>query len=391
MGWQQLGAVGALLGSLLLAGLLLGWLRSRGPRVPRSALLRVSLAGLGLGFLVLLVERWGLRLVGRTGRVEVPLYLTLGLWGPLGEGAKLAALWPAFTRRELRGPLEAITAAALVASIFALLREGDALVTTASPSWVFLVAQVLTMPMQMLLSSPWAFVLGRSYLRSNPRSGFLPSWLAAVVFHGVSSFLLTSGKPAGLVASGALVLGLGLLAFLARDSLLPGATQLPLQHTHTAPPRVDLRELLARKDAPVSVRWVLVGVLVHQGALLLSLIGAVVLGNHLGVDFASVDATEKAAVGPVLFLVSLGLLSFPLAGFLMTRASGISTLLEPALASVLALVGLAVVLGVAAPLVLAVVIPCAPVALSLSCAGAWLALRPLRWQPHQEGGPALSG
>ncbi len=388
---HQLGVAAALLASLLLAGLGLGWLRSRGPRVPRSALLRVGFAGLGLGVLVLFFERWGLELVGRGGRAEVPLYLTLGLWGPLGEGAKLAALWPAFTRRELRGPLEAVTAAALVSSIFALLREGDALATYPEPSWVFLVAQALTMPTQMLLSSPWAFVLGRSYLRSNPRSGFLPSWLAAVVFHGVSSFLLASGKPAGLVASGALLLGLLLLAFLVRDSLRPGATRLALRRTRTALPGVDLRELLARKDAPLSLRWVLLGVLVHQGALLLSLVGAVALGNYLGVDFPSVDATENASVGPVVFLVGLGLLSFPLSGFLMTRASEISTFLEPALASVLALVGLAVVMGVAAPLVLAVVIACAPVALALSCAGAWLALRSLDRYPDAERRPALRG
>jgi hypothetical protein len=101
----------------------------------------------------------------------------------------------------------------------------------------------------------------------------------------------------------------------------------------------------------------------------------VLLGNHFGVDFPSVDAAQNPALGPVVFLVIAGLLSFPVAGFFMTRASGLATLLEPALASVLALVGLTIVLGVAAPLVLAVVIACAPVALALSCAGAWLAIR----------------
>jgi hypothetical protein len=374
-GARQLGVAGALLASLLLASLALGWLRSRGPRVPRSALLRVGFAGLGLGLLVLFFQQWGLALVGRSPQDPAPLYLTLGLWGPMAEGAKLAALWPAFSRRELRGPLEAITAATLVSALFALVHGAHGLTVNPSPSWVFLGAQTLAMPLQMLLSSPWAFVLGRSYLRSNPRSGFLPAWLAAVVLHGVASYLLALGRPAGLAAAGLLILGLLLLGFLARDSLKPGATHLTLRRTRTALPGVDLRELLARKDAPVSFRWVLVGVLVHQGALLLSLVAAVLLGNHFGVDFPSVDAAQNPALGPVVFLVIAGLLSFPVAGFFMTRASGLATLLEPALASVLALVGLTIVLGVAAPLVLAVVIACAPVALALSCAGAWLAIR----------------
>lgn len=360
---------------LLTIALALGWLRSRGPRLPRSALLRVSFAGLGLGLLVLFFERWGLGLVASAAGDTVPLYLTLGLWGPLGEGTKLAALWPAFSRRELRGPLEAVTAAALVSSLFAMSRVVQQFLVQQVPTWTFLGAQVLSIPTQILISSPWAFVLGRSYLRSNPRSGFLPAWLASVVLHGVATYLLALSRPSGLLGVGVLLLGMLLLAFLARDSLKPGASRLILRRSPRAAPVVDLRELLARKDAPVSLRWVFLGVLVNQGALLLSLVGAVLVGNYLGVGFPAVDATINPSLGPVLFLVIAALLAFPFSGFLIARASGVTTLLEPALASVLALVGLAVVMGVAAPLVLAIVIACAPVALALSCAGAWLGIR----------------
>ena len=369
----QLGVSAVPLVGLLLAAVALGWLRSRGPRLPRSALIRVSLVGLGLGLLSLFFERWG---VGLAGAAEVaPLYLTLGLWGPMGEGAKLAALWPAFSRRELRGPLEAVTAAALVSAIFALIRQIHALLSTPAPTGLFLLAQVLAVPAELLVSSPWAFVLGRSYLRSNPRSGFLPAWLSAVVLRGVVAYLLGAARPPGLLAVGILLLGLLPLVFLARDALRPGAVRLSIRRARHAVPGVDLRELLARKDAPVNLRWVTLGILVNQGALLCSLGVAVFAGNYLGVDFPSIDATSSASLGPVLFLICSALLSFPVAGFLLARASGALSLLEPALAAVLAIVGLAAVMGVAAPVVLAVVIACTPVALGLSCAGAWLGMR----------------
>jgi hypothetical protein len=368
-----LGVAGALLGILVQTALGLGWLVTRRPRLHRGAVLRVTLWGALFGLGSLLFQRWGLRLSGAPEGV-VPLYMTLGLWGPLGEGAKLAALLPAFTRRELRGPLEAITAVTVVSCIFGLQRALHTLLTVPGLSRMQVAGLLLAMPAQLLVSSPWAFMLGRSYQRSNPRSGFLPAWLASVVLDGVVAYLVAQQRAAALAAVGVLLAGMLLLAVLARDTLRPGAAKMRLRRVGSGA-GVDLRELLARKDAPVKLRWVLVGVLVNQGSLLCALVGAVLLGNYLGVDFALIEETSNASLKPVLFLISAGLLAFPTAGFLVTRASGVSTLLEPALASVLALVGLGLVMGVAAPVVLAVVIACAPVALILSCAGAWFGLR----------------
>lgn len=371
----QMGVVGTFLVSLLIAVLTLRWLLARRPHLPPNTLLRVGFVGLSISIPVLLFERWGLGLIPSSLGNSVPLYLTLGLWGPLGESTKLAALWSAFSRRELRGPLEAVTASALVSSLFAVSQVVLQILGQATPNWIFLVAQVLSIPMQILISSPWAFLLGRSYLRSNPRSGFLSAWLAAVILHGVLAYLLALNQPVGLLGVGILLAGLLLLAHLAQDSLKPGDIRLILRRSPKVTPLVDLREFLIRKDTAVSFRWVFLGTLVNQGVLLSSLVIAVLFGNYLGVNFAAVDASSNPSLSPVIFLVIAALLAFPIAGFLIVRASGVPTLLEPALASVLALIGLAAIMGVAAPLVLAIVIACTPVALALSCAGAWLAIR----------------
>jgi hypothetical protein len=195
------------------------------------------------------------------------------------------------------------------------------------------------------------------------------------VLNGVSYHLLSRRTGGALLTLVPLLLGLLLLAYLGRDSLMPGEATLPLRRSRLVPTFIDIRERLVRRSAPVSLRWVLVGAMVNQGMLLVTLAGAVFLGNYMGVDFASIDATSSASLGPIVFLVIAALLSFPLAGFLVARASGVPTLLEPALASVLSQVGVAVMLGVAAPVALAVLIATAPVALALGCAGAWVGMR----------------
>jgi hypothetical protein len=70
-------------------------------------------------------------------------------------------------------------------------------------------------------------------------------------------------------------------------------------------------------------------------------------------------------------LLGAGLLgSFPTSGWLIARAAGVQTLLEPALACVLALAITLIALGVAAPFTLVFALALAPIAWILSCAGA---------------------
>jgi hypothetical protein len=133
-----------------------------------------------------------------------------------------------------------------------------------------------------------------------------------------------------------------------------------------------VRSALQRADEPLKFRWVVFGSLVTIGAMIVGL-GAGVLAAHLlGIDLSTVDEHDVGAAAPVL-LLAVGLLaSFPTSGWLIARAAGVRTLLEPALACVLALTITLVALGVAAPFTVVFALAISPIAWVLACAGAWV-------------------
>ena len=98
------------------------------------------------------------------------------------------------------------------------------------------------------------------------------------------------------------------------------------------------------------------------------------LGRRLGVDFALADQTDVRAAGPLVLLGAAVLLAFPVAGYLVARASGTHSLLEPALAAALTVALLVALLTLAAPTGVLFAFAVAPVALGLACAGAWVGI-----------------
>jgi hypothetical protein len=68
------------------------------------------------------------------------------------------------------------------------------------------------------------------------------------------------------------------------------------------------------------------------------------------------------------------LVAFPAAGFLVARASGTASVLEPALAAALAIAGTLVMLGLAAPVAVVFALAFAPIGFGLACAGAWVGI-----------------
>jgi len=106
--------------------------------------------------------------------------------------------------------------------------------------------------------------------------------------------------------------------------------------------------------------------------MIVGIAAGVVAARSLHIDLSTVDEKEIGSAAPAL-LLGAGLLgSFPTSGWLIARAAGVQTLLEPALASVLALTITLVALGFAAPFTLVFAIALSPIAWILSCAGAWV-------------------
>jgi hypothetical protein len=370
-----LGVLGWLVTGPLWLGPAAWWLRRRSSGAYRVVLRRALGAGVFLGLISLVLEGLVLRYAAGVhapiGAGALPIFVAVSFVGPLEESLKLAAVWPAFRRRELDGPREGVQVAMAAAVGLSLVETAWA--TAASPglSWLDLGAFTLAHGLQMMLGAVWGYLLGSSRRRSQPRQGFLGAWLVVAIAHGVVDHLLSLGTARGLGVAAVLLGALALLGWPVRSELRRpsgGRSTVRIRPLSLS----EVHELAAIERRPLSLRWVAMGVLVHQGALVLAMTLAIVGGRRLGVDFAAAAGAGAAASGPLLYLGSVGAASFAVTGFLVAKASGLSGLLEPALAAALALVVLCFVLGVASSVGVAVTLASAPVALVLACAGAWV-------------------
>jgi len=200
--------------------------------------------------------------------------------------------------------------------------------------------------------------------------------------HGLYAHFVYGRGPGALLAVSPLLAVMGAVAWLLwRDLEARGERRSPVPSTSrgtlsllTQPPSLSaVRSALRRADEPVKVRWILFGALVTLGAMLVGLAGGVVAAHVLHIDLSTVNEHELRTAAPAL-LLGMGLLgSFPTSGWLVARAAHVRTLLEPALACVLALVVTLVALGFAAPFAVVFALAISPIAWVLSCAGAWVA------------------
>jgi hypothetical protein len=135
-----------------------------------------------------------------------------------------------------------------------------------------------------------------------------------------------------------------------------------------------MRHALRRTEQPLMLHWIVLGALVNVGVVLASLALSVYAGHRLGVDFATADEADMRSNGPILLLGGAVLFAFPIAGYLVARASGTSSVLEPAMATALALFAVVALLSITAPVTVLFAVAVAPVAFGLACGGAWMGM-----------------
>ncbi len=305
---------------------------------------------------------------------------------PAQEAGKVAAAWPAFLSKHFDEPYDGVVYAAASSLGFAAVENG--FVLHAHPTGaIWLARALLALPAHVFFACLWGYALGRAKQSKVRIPIFPPAFLAAIVAHGLYAHFVYGRGPGALFAVTPLLAVMGVVVWmLGRDlrergdrpsrtstSVSAGGSRLSRLSAMTAPPSLSaVRSALRRADEPVKVRWVLLGALVTIGAMIVGL-GAGVAGAHLlRVDLSTVDEHDVGAAAPVL-LLGLGLLaSFPTSGWLIARAAGVRTLLEPALACVLALTVTLVGLGVAAPFTVVFGLALSPIAWVLACVGAWI-------------------
>jgi RsiW-degrading membrane proteinase PrsW (M82 family) len=320
------------------------------------------------------------------------LVFQFGLVSPVREFAKVAACWPAFRSKHFKDPYDGLVYAALASMGFAAYDGGWHLWRHPSEG-IWIARVLLALPAHLFFAALWGYSLGRAKQVKRPGTMFPLTWFAATLGHAFYAHFVYGRGPGAIVAAVPMLLTMALVAtLLARDlrargeafgppgsdptfgsrlSIAPPSIAMP-KSSNRPPSLRAVREALRRADRPIMFRWIVVGVLVTIGAMLVGLAASIAFGHYAHVDFAAVDEHDVSTTAPVALLGAGILAAFPLSGFLVARASGVPTLLEPALSASLAIVASLVLLGLAAPIAMVFALAFSPIALALACAGAWV-------------------
>jgi RsiW-degrading membrane proteinase PrsW (M82 family) len=351
-------------------------------RYKRRLILLTALAGMvafvPMRFALTAVERWtGLLPFGRGGGLAAFIYAFL-VAAPLAQGLKVLAMAPMVRMRKVEVPIDGIVYAAASAVGF-VSAQNAVFLFSEDPLSIDALRAVMAVPAHLFFAAAWGYALAREGGKRIAGTRFNMAWLGAAVFNGVYDHIVYAQPPAALVAAVPILGTIGVLALLgARDLIRRGETARGTRRRilpPIAPPSLRvMREALRRAERPIVLSWILLGAVVTVGVMIASLAGAVVIGHRMGLDFAAVDRSSggTAATAPLVLLGSAALVAFPIAGWLLARASRAQSVMEVALSAVLAILGTLVLLGLAAPVAVVFAIAFAPIAFGLACVGAWL-------------------
>ena len=357
------------------------WLASRVRReraLPLTLVAKLLAAGALAAAAVLFVERAVFRFgdlsIEATRSSSVSAFLTLLLFVvPFEEAAVAAMTWPVVRKRRPEGPGITIPLAVCVAAGFAAVTLPAFLVTGAL---ILLPAirALAALPAHLFCAGLWGYALSG---RQRQGRWFVPVWLMAVAIRALYDHIVFGRGPGMLVVALPMLLAMGLLGAGALRDLVPAVeedwSRLPV-HLPEPPSLGAMRRVLAPSDRPLKLRWIVFGALVNVGAVLVSIAVAVFFARRMGIDLGMADETDMRSNGPLILLGTALLGAFPVSGYLVARASGTHSVLEPAFASGLAIAGAVFALSVTAPSAVIFSLAVAPIAFGLACGGAWFGI-----------------
>jgi len=346
-------------------------------RVSRRLTIAMVVGGALAALLATFFERWVLAYTGLSFDVATSgaggaLLATFLLAAPLEEALKVSVVWPLYRTRRIDGPRLGVCYASAAGAGFSAVK-GVLVLALGAASGVTLLRVLVSVPAQLFFAGLWGYALGTR--RRNRRGHWFSwAWLAATLLHGLYDHIVWGRGPGFLITVIPLFVFMGLGAWIALRDVAPEASPHPHSLVPEPPSLRTLRDALRPVDHRVGLRWILVGAFATLG-LMIALLGlAVVLGHRLGVDFSLADESDVRSTGPLILLGAAILLAFPIAGYLVAKASAAHSVLEPALAAGLALAALVAMLFVTAPVGVLFALAVAPLAFGLACGGAWIGL-----------------
>jgi RsiW-degrading membrane proteinase PrsW (M82 family) len=349
-------------------------LRRRGVAVPTRRAIGLLLVALCLGICCAWLEASALQLMGMglvVNADQMPmsaLFAMFLLAAPLEEAGKAAAVWPLYVRRKIADRYQGLLLGVLVGAGFA---GGEAVLAVYQPQPQALLALRLlaSAVAHAFAGGFWGYVLGRARGR-----WFVSAWLVATLVRALHDHIVLGRGPGMLVVALPMTIAMVGLGWSAIRDIEQRGDAAPSSLLAQPPPLQAIRKALRRAEKPLMIRWVAFGAFVTAGAVLVCLCAGVLLGHRLGIDFSLADEADARSNGPLMLLGAAVMTAFPIAGFLISRASGATTVLEAALGASVT-IGVAVVgLTMAAPVAVLFALAIAPVAFLLVCGGAWLGI-----------------
>lgn len=337
-----------------------------------------------------LLERWAEidPVTGAGGQVTLLLYAFFVV-SPLEMGTVMLAVLPFWRLRRVRmraglsrtlETREGVSFA--VSAAFGFKTAENAIhIWLYARDWLALARLGLGLLAFVLLCALWGYVLGRNASRGLRGRRFSSAALGAMIFSAVCEQLIFRHGALALLSVLPLLASMLVVTYAlwiaqhqAEGSSGSGRPLSSFFASAPGPSIHAIREAFRKQDQPLTLRWISFGALVTTGMITAGVVGAVALGHELGLDFSAVDRHEASAdaMAPLALLGLGALAAFPSSGYLLARASGTRSVLEPAMASALAILLLMVFLGMVAPVAVVFVIAFAPIAFALSCAGAWV-------------------
>lgn len=381
-------AIGLVLGLLPLLAAGIWWRRSRARRdIPPA---RATLAAAGACLLawacqfaeISLWDWTGLSLRAEPGHESEALLAMFLFAAPLEEGAKVLGIWPLYSARRLLDARHGIVLSALVGLGFAT-GETIALVVFADGSVLPTVLRaLLATPAHVVCAVIWGTTLGTRA----KTSWFALAWVAATLLRGAFDHIVFGRGPGVLVLAVPLLLTMLVLAYVvARKAIAREAALMPIRRqgrrpvqsaaVSAEPPSIrEIWQALEPKQERLMLHWIGLGTLVTAGIGLVALGAALYVGHRLGLDFAAADEADVRSNGPLLFLATAVGSAFPVSGYLVARASGTHSVLEPALGAALAVLGAVLFLSVTTPIAAIFALALAPIAFILASGGAWFGI-----------------
>lgn len=330
-------------------------------------------AGLASFFLERTVFRFTDWSIEATPTSSTAALLTVLLFAaPLEEATKVVVVWPTMLIRKLEGQGQGVVFAVIAAAGFAA-AETAAYLASDALSVVRVLRALAGIPAHLFCAGLWGYALGS---RAQRRSRwFLPMWVLAVAVHALYDHIVFGRGPGMLAVALPMLAAMAVVTWSVLADIAPHGPHAHSPFSLPEPPSLTaVRQALRHADRPLVLRWILGGALVNTGAVIVCLAVAVFGARRFGVDLSLADEADMSSNVPLALLGSSVLAAFPIAGFLVARASGAHTVLEPAFAAGLAIAVAVVLLSVSAPTAVIFALALSPVAFGLSCGGAWLGM-----------------